>query len=304
METPTVSVVVPTIGRESLYGAVESALNQTHDVLEVVVVADTTAPLTLPEDARIRVIRTGPASGSSNTRQKGIDEALGTVIALLDDDDLWHPFKLERQLSEVADIEDDWWVVSCRCAVRETGRRERIWPRRTIAEHQPVADYLFRMHGLSVGGGMLQSSTLCFPRALAFEVPLNFAPDSIHDEPGWLMAVQAHLPELTFRHVPDCFSIYNISTESVSRSTDDVTERYIEWGLKHLMNSTPRVRGDYFLFSAVTAAASAKSLGSIRRAVVIGFSEGRPGIGAMTYAAAKFGKAAVQQASRGVSRVR
>ncbi|WP_072803506.1 glycosyltransferase family 2 protein [Rhodococcoides yunnanense] len=296
---PSVSVIIPTIGRDSLYAAVSSALVQSVAVLEVVVVADTTSELALPEDERIRVVRTGPGSGSSNARQAGIVAASGEIIALLDDDDLWHPFKLERQLDEVAAIESTHWVVSCKCAVREAGRRERIWPRRTIGARQPVAEYLFRLHGLRMGGGMLQSSTLCFPRSLALEVPLNFVPDSIHDEPGWLMALQDRLPDFVFRHVPDCFSIYNIGANSVSRRPLDMSEKYIAWGREHLHTETGRVRGDYFLTSAVAAAASARSLRSIGRSVSVGFSEGSPGLGAILYAATKFGKTAARNALGG-----
>ncbi|OZC78487.1 hypothetical protein CH282_22245 [Rhodococcus sp. 06-418-1B] len=298
---PTVSVVIPTIGRASLYEAVESALNQSAPVHEVVIAADTVATLNLPEDSRIRVIRTGPASGSANARQRGVAESTGEVIALLDDDDLWHPFKLERQLDEIADLGDALWVVTCRCAVRARGRRERIWPRNTIGEHQSVAEYLFRLDGFTMGGGMMQSSTLCFPRSLAATVPLNFAPDSIHDEPGWLMSLQEQVPDLTFRHVPECFSIYNISDDSVSNRNDDVSEDYIAWGRQNLTRSSARVRGDYYLFSAVTAAASARSLRSIRRAVRIGFTEGRPGAGAIVYAAAQFSRTALQHAMTSLS---
>lgn len=171
----TVSVVIPTIGRPSLAGAVDSALAQSIDVFEIVVVADTTEPLALPDDDRIRVVRTGPGSGGANARQCGIQHATGDIIALLDDDDLWHPYKLERQLAEVSGADSGRWVVTCKCAVREPGHREKIWPRTLIGEHQSVADYLFTLRRFTLGDAMLQSSTLCFPRELAFQVPLNYA---------------------------------------------------------------------------------------------------------------------------------
>lgn len=291
----TVSVVIPTIGRPSLAGAVESALAQSIDVFEIVVVADTTEPLALPDDDRIRVVRIGPGSGGANARQCGIQHATGDIIALLDDDDLWHPYKLERQLAEVSPADSGRWVVTCKCAVREPGHREKIWPRTLIGEHQSVADYLFTLRRFTLGDAMLQSSTLCFPRELAFQVPLNYAPESIHDEPGWLIELQRTVPDLIIKHVPECFSIYNVSENSVSRQSADVSEKYIEWGREHLRGATARVRGDYFLFSAVTAAASAQSLGGIRKSVASGFSEGRPGLPAMVYAAAKFGRTAIRQ---------
>ncbi|WP_206491982.1 glycosyltransferase family 2 protein [Rhodococcus sp. KRD162] len=292
---PSISVVIPTIGRPSLASAVDSALTQSARVLEIIVVADTAEPLTLPTDDRIRVLRTGPGSGGANARQFGIQQATGEVIALLDDDDLWHPYKLERQLAEVSKTDGSSWVVTCKCAVREPGHREKIWPRTLIGERQSVADYLFTLHHFTLGDAILQSSTLCFPRRLAFEVPLNYAPQSIHDEPGWLIELQRKVPDLAIKQVPECFSIYNVSENSVSRRSVDLSEKYIEWGREHLRDATARVRGDYFLFSAVTAAASAQSLRGIRKSVVSGFSEGRPGLPAMVYAAAKFGRTALWQ---------
>ncbi|MFI8565520.1 glycosyltransferase family 2 protein [Rhodococcus sp. NPDC078407] len=292
---PSISVVIPTIGRASLAGAVHSALTQSIAVSEIIVVADTTEPLSLPEDPRVRVVRTGPGSGGASARQLGIVQSTGDVIALLDDDDLWHPYKLERQLAEVADVKGSAWVVTCKCAVRQPGRREKIWPRTLITEDQSVADYLFTLHRFTLGDAMLQSSTLCFPRSMAFEVPLDYAPDSIHDEPGWLIELQRTVPDLVIRQVAQCYSIYNVSENSVSRRSVDVSERYIQWGREHLGDATARARGDYFLFSAVTAAASAQSLRGIRRSVVSGFSQGRPGVPAMLYAAAKFGRTALKQ---------
>lgn len=292
---PEVSVVIPTIGRRSLFEAVESALDQTMPILEVVVVADTLEPLCLPDDSRVRVVRTGPHGGSANARQLGVEQSRGTLVALLDDDDLWHPYKLERQLAEVVDVDHERWIISCRCAVRAPGRRERIWPRTPIAPQQPVADYLFRLRGISMGGALLQTSTLCFPRSLAVLVPLNSAYDSIHDEPGWLIELQNVVDGLTIYQVPECFSIYNVNGDSISRSQVDRTDEYLAWGHKHLAGENARVRGDYYLTSAVTAAATAHSLNSIRRAITCGFTDGRPGPGAIFYAAAKLGRTTVRR---------
>ena len=43
--TPTVSAVIPTIGRPSLGRAVQSVLDQTRPVAEIIVVADTDGPV-------------------------------------------------------------------------------------------------------------------------------------------------------------------------------------------------------------------------------------------------------------------
>lgn len=50
-------------------------------------------------DARIRLIRNRPALGLSGNFERGLREASGAYLALCDQDDLWHPRKLERQMA-------------------------------------------------------------------------------------------------------------------------------------------------------------------------------------------------------------
>ena len=104
-----VSVVIPTIGRASLRTAVDSALNQTSPPMEVIVVLDRDCDPDLPESDSIRVLRTPGRVGPSRAKQIGVESAKGNVIALLDDDDVWYPDKLEKQLA-AAPVGDEWIV--------------------------------------------------------------------------------------------------------------------------------------------------------------------------------------------------
>jgi GT2 family glycosyltransferase len=87
----TVSVVIPTTGREVLAESVGRVLEQ--DPLEVVVVADRQRErvceiLTtnrLDGDPRLRVVA-GPERGAAPARQAGSDQATGDIILFLDDD--------------------------------------------------------------------------------------------------------------------------------------------------------------------------------------------------------------------------
>lgn len=74
--------------------------------MEVVVVDDgsrddTTAAVSMIEG--VRVVRHEHARGVAAARNTGIGVASGTWVALLDDDDLWAPEKLARQLGAAAD---------------------------------------------------------------------------------------------------------------------------------------------------------------------------------------------------------
>jgi glycosyltransferase involved in cell wall biosynthesis len=103
---PLVSVIVPAHNAEATVAeTIESALQQTHADLEIIVVDDGSSDSTLAlcnayraRDTRIRVISTAQA-GVASARNTGIENANGQFIAPLDADDLWHPCKIERQLA-------------------------------------------------------------------------------------------------------------------------------------------------------------------------------------------------------------
>ena len=105
MSREFVSTVIPTYN----YGrfvtqAVESALEQTHPHMEVIVVddgsKDDTRERLAPYMDRIRYIFQ-ENRGLSGARNTGIRLAQGDWVALLDADDLWHPRKIEVQLGAI-----------------------------------------------------------------------------------------------------------------------------------------------------------------------------------------------------------
>lgn len=93
-----ISVIVPTFNSAATVGAaLRSALTQTIEELEVVVVDDGSTDAT-PEivarfaetDSRLRLLRQENA-GPGGARNTGIAAATGTFIGFLDSDDLWLP---------------------------------------------------------------------------------------------------------------------------------------------------------------------------------------------------------------------
>jgi glycosyltransferase involved in cell wall biosynthesis len=112
---PDVSVVVPTHNRRRLLRlALFSALRQRGVDIEVIVVDDASTDDSAEmvsglADRRVRLLRQSACRGVSTARNRGIAEASGDWVAFLDDDDLWAPEKLVRQL-EVATQAGRTWV--------------------------------------------------------------------------------------------------------------------------------------------------------------------------------------------------
>lgn len=101
-----VTVVLPTKDRpRELARAVRSVLAQTHTDWELHVVDDGSAvPVSLEtDDPRVHLHRHERARGVSAARNAALAAAGGNWVALLDDDDLWAPEKLARQLGAAAD---------------------------------------------------------------------------------------------------------------------------------------------------------------------------------------------------------
>lgn len=120
---PLVSVILPVFNGEEFIGqAVESALSQTYQQLEIITVDDGSTDGTRAildhyarKDSRVRVL--GQANGGvARARNYAIAEARGEFIAPLDADDLWQPNKIELQLARMLEAGDhvgfvySWWV--------------------------------------------------------------------------------------------------------------------------------------------------------------------------------------------------
>ncbi len=153
----TVTAVITTYKREWQWieRAVQSALNQTYPVLEVLIVDDNTAPSPYSDSVRaaaagmdrVRYIPMVKNGGVSAARNKGIENARGDLIGFLDDDDEWLPDKIEKQAALFAQepglglafgigrkIEDD------------TGKEGLTWNHQIFKERPTFEDELRQDH--------------------------------------------------------------------------------------------------------------------------------------------------------------
>jgi glycosyltransferase involved in cell wall biosynthesis len=128
---PFVSIIIPTYRRATfLQRAIESALAQSYRPFEVIVVEDGS------RDAEDVVSRYGDRvqyvwqenQGAAVARNTGAAMAQGSWLALLDDDDVWLPEKLDRQLALLRDFPSLGFIHSNYFWLRNGAREPRPEP--------------------------------------------------------------------------------------------------------------------------------------------------------------------------------
>jgi glycosyltransferase involved in cell wall biosynthesis len=142
---PFFSVVIPVYNRAAeLEHALSSVLAQTCQDFEIVVIDDGStddpaASVLRANDGRIRLIRQENRGGGA-ARNRGIDEARGQFVALLDSDDRFLPTHLETMKPLLAGRSN---VLGYAPVVADRGRgRTVLKPLRRIAPGEHMAMYL------------------------------------------------------------------------------------------------------------------------------------------------------------------
>lgn len=177
---PFISVVIPSFNREhTLKKAVASVLAQTHTNLECLVVDDharvpVQETLASFRDERLRVIRHETNMGVGAARNTGAKAAHGAYLAFLDDDDVWLPSKLEKQVKEQRTKDDVAILTDFSLA------GDQVFYRRKNSKQNPA--WL-----IVTGGALLMGSTMFLNRDLYKDVG-DFNPELRRAEDwDWLL---------------------------------------------------------------------------------------------------------------------
>ena len=149
-----VSVIITTYKRplQIVSRAISSVLNQTYTQLELIVVDDSPSSFegrdaieqyikNLP-DKRIRIIQHDNNRGACAARNTGIQDSKGNYIAFLDDDDFWHPDKIEKQMRKMAS--GNYGLVYCRQHVINEVDQRSYDPRKEYYEGKVFDRYRFK----------------------------------------------------------------------------------------------------------------------------------------------------------------
>lgn len=286
---PFISVVIPTMGRHSLFRAVESALAQEEVDVEVLTVVNNAATLPSFDDPRVKVIDARATPGQGAARQMGVENASASIIALLDDDDYWDPRKCIEQIRDVqqfTSMENDSWIAATGVCIHYPDGRQVLRPKTNdapVSTNKPD-EYLFLRKNLRRVDNFIQSSSLLFPKKLADMVPFNTIP-SVCTDWGWVIETNRST-ECQIIIGAGHRTHYDISLPGVSKTNR--TQQILAWADDMLSDKSRRIMGD---FCATTPLQVTANFGDVKGALTVlkhAYSKGRPGLPATLMAGRNF----------------
>jgi glycosyltransferase involved in cell wall biosynthesis len=220
---PIVSVIIPTYNRtDFLKLTLESVLNQTYQNFEIIVVDDGTPNdknmLLCQKIDKVKYIKIENSGGPAKPRNVGIHEAKGKYIAFVDDDDMWMPNKLEKQVA-VLENNPDFGLVHCCCQViDENGIEKKEIIGRPGSLDVKHGDVSMRM----MGNWTLMMPTPLVRRHVIDEVGLfnEKIPSALEDVEFWTRCSFV----TQFYYMDDPLANYRVHSTNISSNTSKYLE--------------------------------------------------------------------------------
>ncbi len=254
-----VSVVIPTIGRATVADAVASATYQQGIQPEVIVVVDGNDNHVKQTQDHLRSFEVTLVQVPSefrfmgHARNIGIEHSRTEITALLDDDDLWTPYKLRAQLGELDSVPDNSLLTS---AVITFDRRPRdVWPSRPFDPTEPLEAFLFHRQSIRPQPNHLQTSTW-LARTDTFRAHPFSTARRIHQDWDWLANHVINGP-VPLNHMHEALTYYRLSDASSVSTRTDLWRESMEWCLSAPIS--PRSQGDAMLAAAFSLAIRARN---------------------------------------------
>jgi len=222
---PVVSVVIPNRNRCALtMRAIMSVLRQPHQALDIIVVDDASTedltPLTeFLVGKPVRLIRNPKRMGAAESRNIGVDAAVGQYVAFLDSADYWLSYKVARQLALLRGMAQPGIIAGGLAFSKKDRVFLRHYP--VLEPGEPLQDYLY------LRGGVLQTSTFMMP----IDIARNHRFDStlsVHQDTDFVLrAADAGIP-VYFDPTLVAIADSNTSRERITTSPNSLPAS-LEW---------------------------------------------------------------------------
>ena len=226
--TKKVSVVIPTYNRPKvLMQSIKTVLNQTYKgEIELIIVDDSKKSLkqeidkefkkNLDKNRKINYIHNAKKEGAPKARNLGIQKAKGEYLAFLDDDDIWIPEKIEKQV-KIMEKNKEIALVICHSLDKRFGDERINKPPENITHEMVLksfnlsstSSYLVRKDTLEKIG----SFDISLPSAQEYDLAIRISKNhQVYCVPEMLMiqnATKGQISEDWNRKIKGLISIYH-----------------------------------------------------------------------------------------------
>lgn len=220
-----VSVIVATYRRkETLEKALQSLVAQTYPYIEIIVIDDNANSewntqvekivnsIKISNDYKIIYIKNKSNKGSAETRNTGIKQATGEYVTFLDDDDIYLPNKVKKQvehmIKEGSDFSlTDLWLYDEKDKLIEKRRRDYI--------KDFSSDSLIRYHFMY---HMTGTDVMMFKKKYLLDIGM-FSPINVGDE--FYLMQKAIDGKGIFSYLPGCEVKAYVHSETEGLSSGD-----------------------------------------------------------------------------------
>ena len=177
--SPAVSVIIPTHNRSAIISqTIDSVLAQSFTDFEIIVVddgsTDNTASVLQEQYAQKLTYIRMENSGLPAARNTGIKAVRGTYVAFIDDDDLWFPDKLQRQITLMQN-NPSLGLVYCGCY--KIGEDGAVLSETRPAHRGELLEYLLRSNCIVGSASAVMVTHEVFSRAHYFDETLKACED-------------------------------------------------------------------------------------------------------------------------------
>jgi len=209
---PKVTVFIPVFNREQYIGdAIDSILAQTFTDFEILLIDDASTDHSVDiirsyADSRLRLLCNDVNLGIPKTRNKGVENARGHYIAMLDSDDRAYPHRLEKQVAFL-DSHPDYAQVGSWCRMMDAqGHPLKRIKRQPTFPDDIHAQFLFRC-AMSNRSIMARTAILQeygyrndFPRCQDYELHVRLAKRyKLGNLPECLVYGRVHSQQITVK---------------------------------------------------------------------------------------------------------
>lgn len=258
MEKKLVSVVITSYKRERKYieEAINSVKSQTYPYIEIIVVDDNGEDARFSNELRnicsesgVLYLKNFQNMGAQYSRNIGIINSHGAYVAFLDDDDIWMPEKIEKQLALFTDSEVG--MVFCDGYSFEDGNLDHKWEFREASIYdRPISSRLelFNDYIGSTSQSLIRKE--CFAKVGLFDVDMPARQDyemwlricryyKVVGCPERLLMYRSHPGERISTNWKKCLNSYQLVLEKHKKEYDrfsygksKIILRMFDWSIK------------------------------------------------------------------------